>query len=88
MRVRVLPMPWLDIWTVYDHPLDYPHGYIARRWRVRAPAYRGEYVPPMTTSDVVTGATLDEVRRQLPAGLQRQPPRDPADVPVIVEIWF
>lgn len=25
----------LLMWTIYDHPLDYPAGYIARLWEVR-----------------------------------------------------
>ena len=26
----------LEMWVVYDHPLDHPDGFIARRWLVRA----------------------------------------------------
>jgi hypothetical protein len=69
----------LNMWTIYERPLDYPTGYIARRCEVR-----GEVVH---TADVRVGPTLEAVRRQLPPGLYRQS-RQPGDDPVIVEVWF
>jgi hypothetical protein len=38
----------LSIWTVYDHPADYPDGFIARRHE----AGEGVHRP---TNDVITG---------------------------------
>jgi hypothetical protein len=26
----------LSMWTIYDHPSDYPQGFIARRWEISA----------------------------------------------------
>ena len=67
-------------WTVYDHPRDYPDCFIARRWI----AVGGEVVP---TTDMFTGATLDEVRALLPPGLVYFP-RAEQDDPKIVEVWL
>lgn len=69
----------LDIWTVYDHPADYD-GFIARRFEVLAGFSKA-------TLDIVTGATLDEVRDKLPRGLYPLP-RSPGDDPMIVECWL
>lgn len=71
----------LSVWTVYDHPPDYPQGFIARRWDVRA----GEVVP---THDSLKAEKLAPLRRQLAnlglVCLARQPGDDPA----IVETWL
>ena len=66
----------VEIWTVYERPLDYPQGYIARRW-----------LNDVSTTDVVTGASLDEVRDKLPPGLHLIP-RHPKDDACIVETWL
>lgn len=71
----------LDLWTVYDHPTDFPDGFIARLWRV------GENNRPCATDRVCIGATLDAVRAQLPPGLHRMS-RMPDDDSVIVETWL
>lgn len=70
----------LRMWTVYDHPADYPDGFIARLWEVEGSSYRA-------TDQVVTGGTLDGVRAQLPPGLHRLP-RSVGDDPVVVETWL
>lgn len=71
----------LNLWTVYERPRDYPHGYIARRYEVHAGGAQ------VRSNDVRTGPTLQSVRQQLPPGLYCQP-RHPGDDPVIVETWF
>ena len=72
---------FLSMWTVYDRPRDYPHGYIARRCEIRS---AGRIVQ---TTEVRIGATLEEVRAQLPPGCTAG--RGIAeDDPVIVEVWF
>lgn len=38
----------LNIWTVYDHPADFPHSYVARRFEVDED---GSHV----TDDIVQG---------------------------------
>jgi hypothetical protein len=38
----------LSMWTIYDHPDDFPHTYVARRWELNGAA-------PMATDDIVQG---------------------------------
>lgn len=67
----------LEIWTVYEHPSDWPQGtFVARKWLL-----------DQRTEQCVTGRSLEEVRGKLPPGLYRMP-RSPTDDPVIVETWF
>lgn len=66
----------MNIWTIYRHPVDYPHDYVARRF---------EYDKP--TADVLTAPTLDAIRAKLPEGLYHMA-RHPNDDPKIVEVWL
>jgi hypothetical protein len=70
----------LDMWTVYDHPRDYPDKYVARRCTVG----RGGLT---MTNDMFVADTINEVRSLLPLGLFCLP-RDPKDDPCIVEVWL
>jgi len=65
----------LPLWVVYDKPADMPEKFVARKWYLDQP-----------TSDVVEGATLDEVRGRLPRGLIRVA-KHPSDEQHIVEMW-
>lgn len=70
----------LHIWTVYDHPSDYPHSFVARLYV----SHDGrDYV----TNQVIEADTLDALRAMLPPGLYRMP-RDVRDDPCIVETWL
>ena len=69
----------LSLWTVYEHPKDFPGQFIARRWIVG-----GEGRP---TNDVLVAESLEGVRKQLPDGLVRLP-RNTEDPPVVVETWI
>lgn len=71
---------WLQIWTVYDHPRDYPDGFVARMHVVG----RGAHGP---TARALYGATLGDVRAALPPGLTCLA-RSPDDDPRIVESWI
>lgn len=70
----------LSIFTVYDHPRDFPDCFVVRRFDTAlgvcapSPYFR-------------TGATLDEVRNMLPPGLVMMH-RQADDDPAIVEIWI
>jgi len=66
----------LPIWTIYDHPLDFPEFWVARKFELDKP-----------TGEVILGNTLAAVRDTLPEGLICVP-RAPADDPVIVECWL
>ena len=69
-------MAEVEIWVIYNHPLDYPDGYVARKFIGETP-----------TNDVKIGGFLDELRAQLPPGLTRFD-RFPGDDPVIEETWL
>ena len=70
----------LLLYTIYEHPTDYPDGYVVRRWLVEAGA-------PPTPLGAHRAPTLDAVRALLPPGLARLP-RELEDDPVIVETWL
>jgi hypothetical protein len=70
----------LQIWTVYDHPSDYPDKYVARL-HVVSKSGTGP------TTEMFVADTLEELRVLLPPGLYCLP-RYAADDPVIVETWF
>lgn len=72
----------LSIWTVYDHPRDFPNSFIARRFEL------GPDGEPFATPDIVLAETLEKVRRPLiDAGLSRLD-RNALDDPAIVETWL
>ncbi len=66
----------LPMWVVYDHPTDYPDGFIARLWLNDQPQ-----------QITVKGKTLTEVRQGLPPELIPMA-RSPGDDPCIVEVWL
>jgi hypothetical protein len=68
----------LSIWTVYDHPRDYPHCYVARQFRGEQP-----------TNSILISADLEVLREVLlvDMGLTRLE-RDVSDDPVILETWL
>lgn len=70
----------LAIWTIYDNPADFPGLFVVRKWLV----VDGE---ARATDVMFTGATLQEVRDQVPPGLHLMP-RQPGDEPCIVECWI
>lgn len=70
----------LHIWTIYDHPTDFPSGFIARLYTVTAEGGK-------PTSACYTGDTLDEVRAKIPQGLYNMG-RQPEDDSKIVESWL
>jgi hypothetical protein len=71
----------LMVWTMYDHPKDYPDGFIARRFEVNM---HGDVAP---TDHTMMGEVddLQEIFRT--AGLVRVSRQDDDD-PVIVETWI
>jgi hypothetical protein len=73
-------MATLNIWVVYDHPLDYPNNIVARRWEC-APGVK-------ITDDVVLKDTLQSMRiEMMERGLNRIQRHD-RDDPKIVEVWL
>lgn len=72
----------LSLWTVYDHPKDYPDSFVARRFEAG-----GGEPAPMVTADVVTGS-LDVIRESMAmCGLVCMT-RAPSDDSRILETWL
>lgn len=69
----------LDMWVIYERPLDFPTGYVARLWKVTA------VMRPTLTA--IFAASLEAARAGLPPGLTRVA-RHPSDEPQIVEVWL
>lgn len=69
------PAP-VSSWAVYDRPRDDPHRVIARR-----------YIGTVPTELTLAGDSVEEVRAQLPVGLQ-QIARFGADDPALIETWL
>lgn len=70
----------LIIWTIYERPLDYPDGFVARPWEVRG---AGEPIP----GDAHYFQTLEGARNFLPEGMYRLG-RSPGDDGTITESWI
>ena len=68
----------LLVWTIYEHPGDYPKLYVARPFSSRRGA---------PFAQCMTALTLDAIRAMLPVGLTPMA-RAESDDPVIVESWF
>lgn len=68
----------LVIWTIYDHPKDFPNCFIARKFLNDKP-----------TGQVITSPKLNGLRNIMSElyGLTVIP-RNVHDDPVIVECWF
>lgn len=78
------PADVLRIYTVYDHPRDYPDEFVVRGCSI----VRGRAEPVLDPELTARGATLEAVRAPfLALGLHRQD-RWPGDDPCIVETWF
>ena len=66
----------LELWTIYDSPIDHPGSFVARKWVLDKP-----------TSELFQDKTLEGLRAKLPPGLHCMP-RSPGDEPQIVETWM
>lgn len=69
-------MTAIPIWTIYDHPIDYPDHWVARLWMNDQP-----------TEEIRLADSLEELRNRLPPGLVCLS-RHQADDPKIVEVWL
>ena len=73
-------MTGLQIWTIYDHPSDYPDRWVVR-WML---VTKGELIKSKMAQ---LYATLEEARAGLPPGLICIG-RNADDDPVIKEVWL
>ena len=69
----------LIIWTIYDHPSDFPDSFVARKFIGYEP-----------TKEILVAGTLQETRKiiQNLAGKQHRIARSSDDDPKIVESWL
>lgn len=72
----------LSIWTVYDHPIDMPQYYVARRFKVKP---GGEGGP---THDYIRDTDLERIRKTLKDKFLTRLPRCSGDDPKIIESWI
>jgi hypothetical protein len=70
----------LSMWTVYDHPKDFPHTYIARRFEVNGAG-------AVATDDTVQGE-LRIIRKSFARCGMVCLTRSPEDDANIVETWL
>lgn len=71
----------LIIWTLYEHPTDYPNEYVLRRFDVEPDMAIG-------TKHCLTADTADELRdAAMRAGLTRIK-RNPEDESQVMESWL
>lgn len=67
----------ISIWTVYDHPTDYPEYFVARRFDGLKP-----------TGDIMLSLSLAELRVELVVRGLTCLTRSPTDDAKIVETWL
>lgn len=76
----------LSMWTVYDHPLDYPDHFVARRFEVGQPTEGDNGV--IRTNDTIKSPYLQDVRTVLAEAGLACLPRSDGDEPQIIEVWL
>jgi len=72
---------WLSIWVIFKSPGDFPGEFVVREQRVVGG------VIYFARAIHARGATVEEVRETLPAGVVRME-RHPNDDPNILETWM
>jgi hypothetical protein len=72
----------LMMWTVYDHPRDYPHSFVARKFAVSGAG------GTVATTDMIVAPTLDSIRKLMIERGLTCITRSPDDDPKIVETWL
>jgi hypothetical protein len=69
----------LSMWTIYNHPRDFPDSFVARRFEVA--------MEPVATNDIIIARELDPLRTtMMEAGLVVMT-RNERDEEQIVETW-
>ena len=71
----------MDMWIIYEHPLDFPDKYVVRKWTVMANA------KPLASMGKTLHDTLEEARSAIPPGLYNLP-RFASNNPAIKEVWL
>lgn len=71
----------MEQWVIYDHPLDLPLYYVARKWEARRSGI-------VATDDVYLSTNIDTIRNKLEAFGKVKLMRFPKDDPKIMEVWI
>jgi hypothetical protein len=72
----------LPMWTVYDHPKDFPNSFVARLWNV------GVGGSPIATNEVLVFPELEAIRLRMRNRGLTCLARSEYDDPNIVEVWL
>lgn len=67
----------LEIFVIYERPLDFPESFVVRRW------FNDQMTP-----DYELAPSLVEARKLVPPSADFRTPRCEGDDPCIVEMWF
>jgi hypothetical protein len=70
----------LDMWTLYDHPRDFPNSYVARRFVIGNASE--------ATGDLIVAPKAEDIRGILYQAGRVRLERHPGDDPVIMEVWL
>jgi hypothetical protein len=71
----------LSVWTIYDHPSDYPDTFVAREWRVTEAGFA-------PTQSTIESSDLEYLRRVMIVELGKtRVERSESDDPKILESW-
>ena len=76
------PSEPMKVYTIYDHPTDYPEHFVVRTWLILP----GE-PEPQATKECSLATSLEEAQSFVPEGLVAIP-RSPGDDEPIVETWM
>ena len=74
-------MSELVMWTIYDHPRDFPNCFVARKQRIRGNGIEH-------TAEVVQSDSLGKLRARFRRMGLVAIARHPNDDPVVVECWI
>jgi hypothetical protein len=76
-------MMMLAMWTVYDHPSDYPDKFVARRFDIDSVG------ATRASGSIIVAPDLERLRDILAFEMHLTClVRDPSDDPAIVETWL
>lgn len=73
----------MNLYTIYNSPIDYPNTFVVRRWEVVPPENK-----PIAKNIVMIGSDLDFIRNALREMGLFVIPRDESDDEKIVETWL
>ena len=69
------------MWSIFDKPLDYPQGYIARKFEITKKGVK-------PTNNVIKNKSLEDIREDFIECCYCCVPRNPEDLPSLVESWM